>query len=81
MKQIIFAAAVFLSGAAFAQSQSPDLNQLEALLGRPGNQEPILLVCAATDGNSACDDRVDTPCCDQVSVCVTSEVSHYGLCD
>ena len=81
IKQWIFAAAVILSGSAFAQGTTSDLNQLEALLGQAGNQEPILLACAATDGSSKCDDRIQNPCCDGMSVCVTSETSHYGFCD
>lgn len=85
MKALFFSVALAVS--ILAMAQSPDMNQLEALLGQQqmdqkmGSQEPILLVCAPTDGNSVCDDRIDHPCCDDQSVCSTDGKSHYGFCD
>jgi hypothetical protein len=61
-----------------ASSRSPDMNQLEALLGSLGNAPAPQ--CAQANGVDICNANI--PCCNQSDVCVTSEADpEAGFCD
>ena len=59
-------------------SKTPDMNQLEALLGSLGSTPAPQ--CAQTNGVDVCNAII--PCCNQSDVCVINESApESGFCD